>query len=154
MYRLCSYFGINVFITISIFNIDDNRHSNNLSSLPPFLPPSLPSFLPYSLPPFLPPFLLPFSLFSTVYIKFFSRIVMCLSKKYLCMLAESRSESSFLDVSLFLKSSQELSATVGLQVQIVIELCNLLQCRVVSYSIVLCRFVSYRVVSRASYRLV
>ena len=52
------------------------------------------------------------------------------------MVAESRSESSFLDMSLFLKSSQELSATVGLQVQIVIELCNLLQYRIVLRSVV------------------
>ena len=57
----------------------------------------------------------------------YSRIVMCLCKKYLCMVAESRSESSFFDVSLFLKSSQDLSATVGLQVQNVIECCNSLQ---------------------------
>ena len=116
-------------LLLQSFNIGDNYHSNYMSSLPPSLPPSF--LLPFFILSFTPSYL-----FFTISIELFSRIVMCLSKKYLCMVAESRSESSFLDMSLFLKSSQELSATVGLQVQIVIELCNLLQYRIVLRSVV------------------
>ena len=78
------------------FNIDDNRHSNNLSSLPPFLPPCLPSFLPFSLPPFLLPS--SFASFSPRSLLNFSVVLLCVSVKniYVCWRSQDRKVLSWM----------------------------------------------------------